>query len=99
MTMRLLLLAGFDIKFLRKAADSGKEAALKGRFANIKNQVMNLIRGWVSGLCIAWSLTGINASAGTFVVPTDYATIQQAVTAASLGDVIEVLPGTYTENI
>lgn len=37
--------------------------------------------------------------AATYSVPGDFATIQAAVVAASTGDVIEVGPGTYVENI
>ena len=39
------------------------------------------------------------AAASTITVPADYHTIQLAIGAASDGDVILVLPGTYNENI
>ncbi len=38
-------------------------------------------------------------NAATILVPTHYATIQQAVNSSSNGDVVIVLPGTYKENI
>jgi len=41
----------------------------------------------------------VAAGATVYEVPGDYATIQQAVTAAGSGDTIVVLPGTYSENI
>ena len=37
--------------------------------------------------------------ADTFTVPTDFATIQEAIDAAVDGDCINVEPGTYVENI
>ena len=38
-------------------------------------------------------------AASLITVPTDYPTIQSAIEAASPGDTIEVLPGTYTEQL
>jgi len=43
---------------------------------------------------IFWIVFKLNA--GTIVVPTDYNNIQQAIDSASIGDIIEVLPGTYS---
>ena len=39
------------------------------------------------------------AQAGTLYVPTDYSTIQDAVDHAHQGDIIVLLPGTYTESV
>ncbi len=40
----------------------------------------------------------LNSSPATIEVPRDFATIQQAIDAASYGDIIGVSPGTYTGN-
>jgi parallel beta-helix repeat protein len=61
----------------------------------------------VSGMMLTLLLIGMLtlafnnqlAKAGTIIVPDDYPTIQQAINAASLGDVIFVKAGTYYEHI
>ncbi len=47
----------------------------------------------------ALSIVPALATAATIVVPTDQATIQAAVDAATTGDTVLVQPGTYTENV
>jgi hypothetical protein len=49
------------------------------------------------GICIFFFCPGIEAA--ELVVPTDYSTIQSAITAAVSGDVVVVEPGVYVESI
>jgi hypothetical protein len=49
------------------------------------------------GICIFFFYSGIEAA--ELVVPTDYSTIQSAITAASSGDLIVVEPGVYVGSI
>ena len=62
------------------------------------------IKYLVFGVCLAFVLLGAFggvsvASATTIYVPDDYAKIQDAVNAASIGDTIIVRDGTYYENL
>ena len=43
--------------------------------------------------------TGVSDASAPLVVPSDYPTIQSAVDAAANGDMIEVRPGTYVEQV
>ncbi len=51
----------------------------------------------VSSLVMAW--TSLQAAGAVLQVPTQYATIQAAVDAASSGDEIRIAAGTYTEQV
>jgi len=59
--------------------------------------VFVLIGGMLGGLPAL--VSRVEASPATIYVPDDYPTIQAAVDAASPGDTIIVLPGTYSENV
>ncbi len=53
-------------------------------------------------ICVAFLFLGAfisTASASTFHVPDDYSTIQAAIDAASIGDIIVVGDGTHVGNI
>jgi len=48
---------------------------------------------------LAFNIQPIESNPGTITVPNDYPTIQEAINAASEGDIINVKPGTYYENV
>ncbi len=52
----------------------------------------------VASLLLVLTLGPVLALAGTIAVPSDFPTIQSAVNNASVGDVIVLAPGTYTED-
>jgi len=46
---------------------------------------------------IALMIVQLSSAASGLVVPTQFPTIQPAINAASAGNIVKVLPGTYTE--
>jgi predicted outer membrane repeat protein len=56
------------------------------------------MKRFLAGIALAMFLS-ISALADTLIIPTQYATIQEGMNAASSGDLIIVLPGVYLENV
>jgi len=50
-------------------------------------------------MIIPLSSLQLSSAASALVVPTQFPTIQAAINAASSGNTVKVLPGTYTEQI
>ena len=54
---------------------------------------------WLTAIAISCGLLACSSHAANYDVPGDFPTIQAAINAASNGDVINVQPGTYNEQI
>jgi pectin methylesterase-like acyl-CoA thioesterase len=65
--------------------------------AQVSLVALAIVLTLTSMLCLRFNVTKVVAT--EIVVPDDYPTIQQAVNAASDGDIVRVRAGTYIEDI